>query len=204
MTQEALVDQLTRLLEPSSDFIKLAVKPFETRDLVDSVIEEWKPKLENAIAEWARQQTLVDVSTDDDDGEPGQLSAIDAAAKVLGEASQPMNCKELIEVMATKGYWTSPTGKTPWATLYAAILKEMKKGKESRFTKVGPNLFARLGRWSLKLMIRPLPKQTRPRRQRALSPARCLPASTKAKPTKLRCSPKVSSTKAKSTNSSLP
>src|SRR5579884_3000386 len=54
-----------------------------------------------------------------------KLSALDAAAKVLGEAGAPMNCKEMIEAMATKGYWTSPGGKTPHATLYAAILREI-------------------------------------------------------------------------------
>lgn len=34
----------------------------------------------------------------------GQLSAIDAAAKVLAEAGHPMNTKEMIEAMAAKGY----------------------------------------------------------------------------------------------------
>lgn len=37
-------------------------------------------------------------------------SAINAAAKVLGENGQPMNCKEMIEAMAAKKYWTSPAG----------------------------------------------------------------------------------------------
>jgi hypothetical protein len=65
-----------------------------------------------------------------------KLSALDAAAKVLGEAKEPLNSKAMIEAMATKGYWTSPGGKTPHATLYSAILSEItKKGKESRFRK---------------------------------------------------------------------
>jgi hypothetical protein len=67
---------------------------------------------------------------------PKKTSAIDAAARVLGEAKEPMNCQELIKVMADKGYWSSPGGKTPHATLYSAILREIgKKGKDSRFTK---------------------------------------------------------------------
>jgi hypothetical protein len=45
----------------------------------------------------------------------GKLSALDAAAKVLCDAKQPMNCKAMIEAMATKGYWKSPAGKTPQA-----------------------------------------------------------------------------------------
>jgi hypothetical protein len=33
----------------------------------------------------------------------GKLSALDAAAKVLASAGEPMNCKEMIEAMAAKG-----------------------------------------------------------------------------------------------------
>jgi hypothetical protein len=65
-----------------------------------------------------------------------KLSAIDAAAKVLAEAGTAMNCQELIKVMAEKGLWTSPGGKTPAATLYSAILRELQtKGSEARFKK---------------------------------------------------------------------
>ena len=50
-----------------------------------------------------------------------KLSALDAAAQLLAKSSEPMNCQSLIEAMATKGLWKSPGGKTPHATLYAAI-----------------------------------------------------------------------------------
>ena len=53
------------------------------------------------------------------------MSALDAAAKVLQEAGEAMNAKQMIEAMSTKGYWTSPGGKTPHATLYSAILREI-------------------------------------------------------------------------------
>jgi HB1, ASXL, restriction endonuclease HTH domain len=77
----------------------------------------------------------------------GKLSALDAAAKVLGEASEPMNCQAMIEAMATKGYWKSPGGKTPASTLYSSILKEVTtKGKESRFKKVARGQFALAGK----------------------------------------------------------
>jgi len=73
-----------------------------------------------------------------------KLSALDAAAQVLTEAGQPMACKEMIEAMATKGYWSSPGGKTPASTLYSAITKEIAtKGKESRFQKTDRGRFAR-------------------------------------------------------------
>jgi len=76
-------------------------------------------------------------------GSAKRLSALDAAAKVLGEATEPMASKEMIETMATKGYWTSPGGKTPHATLYAAIIREIRtKGDDSRFVKTDRGRFA--------------------------------------------------------------
>ena len=54
-----------------------------------------------------------------------------------------MSCRELIERMASKGYWKSPSGKTPSATLYSAILRELKtKGSEARFKKTDRGRFA--------------------------------------------------------------
>ncbi len=73
----------------------------------------------------------------------GKLSCLDAAAKVLGESKEPMTTKEMIEAMAAKKYWTSPGGKTPAATLYSAILREINaKGKEARFKKTERGHFA--------------------------------------------------------------
>ncbi len=72
-----------------------------------------------------------------------KTSALDGAAKVLGANGKPMNCKEMIDAMATKGYWSSPKGKTPHATLYSAILREIgTKGKEARFKKTERGKFA--------------------------------------------------------------
>ena len=65
-----------------------------------------------------------------------KVGALDAAAQVLAASSEPMNCKQLIEAMAAKKLWTSPGGKTPHATLYSAIIREIGvKGKDSRFVK---------------------------------------------------------------------
>ena len=78
------------------------------------------------------------------EAKPKKLSALDAAAQVLAETDKPMSCKEMIETMAQKGYWSSPGGKTPSATLYSGILKEIStKGKESRFKKTDRGRFAR-------------------------------------------------------------
>ena len=69
------------------------------------------------------------------------LSALDAAAQVLAAAGS-MNAKALIAAMAAQGLWASPGGKTPHATLHAAISKEIAaKGTASRFRKAGRGLF---------------------------------------------------------------
>jgi hypothetical protein len=68
---------------------------------------------------------------------------LDAAAKVLEESGQPMTAKEMIEAAEAKGYWKSPGGKTPHATVYSAIIREIAvKGGESRFRKSERGKFA--------------------------------------------------------------
>lgn len=72
----------------------------------------------------------------------GKLSCLDAAAQVLEKANEPMSAKELIAAMAAQGLWSSPGGKTPHATLYSALLREIAtKGDESRFAKAGAGKF---------------------------------------------------------------
>ena len=72
-----------------------------------------------------------------------KLSALDAAAKLLAESKEPMTTREMIEAMAAKGYWKSPGGQTPRATLYSALLREIQtKGKDARFKKTDRGLFA--------------------------------------------------------------
>jgi hypothetical protein len=72
------------------------------------------------------------------------LSALAAAARILSETDQALTCPELIAAMAAQGYWTSPAGKTPAATLYAAILREIKTKKDqARFRKSERGKFTR-------------------------------------------------------------
>jgi len=62
-------------------------------------------------------------------------SGLDAAVQVLTEAGEPLSTKEMVERMLAKGLWQT-SGKTPAATIYAAILREcQKKGSDSRFRK---------------------------------------------------------------------
>jgi hypothetical protein len=45
-----------------------------------------------------------------------------------------MRAKEMIAQMEARRLWTSPGGKTPDATLYAAIIREIAaKGEKARF-----------------------------------------------------------------------
>ncbi len=80
------------------------------------------------------------------EAKPKRVSAIDAAAQVLHKSGEPMNARDLIAAMTKQGLWTSPNGKTPHATLYAAMLREISaKGAKARFKKTGRGLFAYAG-----------------------------------------------------------
>jgi len=71
-----------------------------------------------------------------------RMGAIDAAAQVLAEAAEPLSAKQMIERMTAQKLWNSPGGKTPEATLYAAIVREIAaKGRAARFVKVDRGRF---------------------------------------------------------------
>ena len=61
----------------------------------------------------------------------------------MAKSKEAMNCKEMIDAMAKQALWTSPGGKTPHATLYSALIREIAvKGKEARFSKTERGKFA--------------------------------------------------------------
>jgi hypothetical protein len=71
-----------------------------------------------------------------------KTSGLDAAALVLKDKGEPMTCKDIVETMLAKGMWQTG-GKTPAATIYSAMLREIDgKPGESRFAKTGRGLFA--------------------------------------------------------------
>lgn len=73
---------------------------------------------------------------------PKRVSALDAAAQVLAASDVPMRAKEMIAKMEAKSLWKSPGGKTPEATLYAAIIREIAaKGDKARFKKHDKGVF---------------------------------------------------------------
>jgi len=83
-----------------------------------------------------------------DTGKPGATGAkqerpslLNLAAKVLAEASEPLNCKEIVEKVLATGLWQTK-GRTPHATLFSAILRECKtKGEQARFRKIDKGRF---------------------------------------------------------------
>jgi hypothetical protein len=76
------------------------------------------------------------------EAKPRRVSALDAAAQVLAASEVPMRTKEMIAAMEAKGLWRSPGGKTPEATLYAAIIREIAaKGDKARFRKHDKGVF---------------------------------------------------------------
>jgi hypothetical protein len=75
-----------------------------------------------------------------------KTSQIQAALQVLATSKEPMNCQAMVKAMTAQGLWTSPGGKTPHATLYAAILREINtKGNDARFRKVDRGQFTIAG-----------------------------------------------------------
>lgn len=68
-------------------------------------------------------------------------SGLDLAAKLLADSTGPLNAKAIADGVIAAGWVTN--GKTPDATLYAAMLREITtKGAASRFKRVDRGLFA--------------------------------------------------------------
>ena len=102
----------------------------------DSTQSHTSPHVEN------KSQEPKDESTSAQETNVAKRGGLSAAVRVLGKAGQPLGCKEIVDRMLQQGYWTS-NGKTPHATINAAIAREIKtKGELSRFKKVQRGLFA--------------------------------------------------------------
>ena len=71
-----------------------------------------------------------------------KAGCLDGAVEVLkAAAGGPLGCKEMVERMLAKGLWKTD-GKTPSATLYSAIIREIAtKGKDARFHKADRGRF---------------------------------------------------------------
>jgi len=75
------------------------------------------------------------------EAKPKKVSGLDAAFEVLKAKGEPMTCQAIVDEMLAKGMWKTD-GKTPAATIYSAIIREIDtKPGESRFAKTGRGLF---------------------------------------------------------------
>jgi hypothetical protein len=77
-----LIGELSRLLEPSAEFIRLAVANLEVRKMTESVLEQWRPQLVSAIHEWAKQRVITSVVAQ-------QARLDDVKASVVNPAKNP-------------------------------------------------------------------------------------------------------------------
>ncbi len=146
---ESFIEPTTVSLAVASEASPAADTPVEETTLPEPTQVEQGPsepmkQQPKATSTTPKQPRQRDSQQAAEDGKEKKLSALDAAAKVLAETGQAMTCQELIAAMAAKGYWTSPGGKTPQATLYSAMLREITtKGANSRFQKTDRGKFSR-------------------------------------------------------------
>jgi hypothetical protein len=102
---------------------------------VPATVETFGGQSTETVGVLKKPRKTKPVSKESPNASEKKLSCIEAAFKVLTESAEPLSAKQIIESMSTKGYWNSPGGKTPEATLYSAILRELAKGEASRFVK---------------------------------------------------------------------
>lgn len=129
------------------------VRPFEpmvpdqpavAAEPVDTTVAEPEGAVEPAELDAPAEPVATANDTPAEPATPTKrLSALDAASLVLADAGKPMTCQELVGLMAVRGLWSTPKGKTPAATLYSALIRDIAtKGRDSRFTKTGRGYFA--------------------------------------------------------------
>jgi len=122
----------TAKAEPAA---KVATPTNATRANTAATVAKGKPKA-TTKAKPAKNATRAK-----DAAKPKRISGLDLAAKVLAKAGEPLQAKVIAERAIAAGWKT--TGKTPHATLYAAMIREIaKKGKDARFVKTDRGLFA--------------------------------------------------------------
>ena len=94
-----LVAELSRLLEPSPEFTRLAVANLETRNLTAAVVESWRPMLTAAIGEWAKQRALSNVLSDREE-EPAPAAPQTTLQSVARTTPQIETTEEELEAFA--------------------------------------------------------------------------------------------------------
>ncbi len=99
------------------------------------------------------------------------LTAKKAICEVLKEAGEPLHYEKITDRMLERGLWRTG-GKTPSKTVYAELLRDIKKrGSASLFRKVGP------GRFTLNQQPQPSLAPTKAPRQPVVEPSQAKPLS---------------------------
>jgi hypothetical protein len=117
-----------------------AAKVAAMRKEVAEKLAKPDPELDKAVkaAEEGRKAKKAKAAKPKGERKPGILTL---AADVLKDAKAPMDCKAIVEKVLAKGQWQTK-GKTPAATLYSAIIREIAvKGKDARFRKTDRGMF---------------------------------------------------------------
>jgi len=117
-----------------------AAKVAALRKEVAETVAKPDPELAAAVkaAEEGRKAKKAKAAKPKGERKPSLLTL---AADVLKDTKAPMDCKAIVEKVLAKGLWQTK-GKTPAATLYAAIIREIAtKGKEARFRKTDRGMF---------------------------------------------------------------
>lgn len=151
-TFRILVDALEKEKEVEiiSDGVESATKnETEAQSIVEQVVEEDSKESEKISKKKGKERKKrvsrvkrVKQMKESKNGEGG-MSMMDAAVQVLSKSKNPMSCKEIIEAAEEKGYWKSPAGKTPWASLSTGMRREIRdKKKDARFSFVGRGKFS--------------------------------------------------------------
>ena len=70
-----------------------------------------------------------------------KMGCLNSAIYVLEQAGEPLTCTQIMERILQQKLWTT-TGRTPAATLYSAVIREIqRKGDDSRFALADRGMF---------------------------------------------------------------
>jgi len=134
---------VVRLPEPTGVPGQAAATADATKGEKAAKIDAWKKEvaakvaqpdsaLDKAVAD-AKNTRAAKVAKAAKAKQPRKPGCLDAAVQVLADAKKPLQADEMVKRMLAKGLWKTK-GKTPEATLYAAIIREISaKGKAARF-----------------------------------------------------------------------
>jgi len=116
-----------------------AAKVAAMRKEVAETVAKPDPELDAAVkaAEEGRKAKKAKAAKPKGERKPGCL---DAAAQVLADAGEPLGCSEIMNRILKRGLWATE-GKTPAATLYSALLRNVRKGAASKFCKAAKGQF---------------------------------------------------------------